>query len=142
MTDVTIARKTLNEDPTLSLVIVKNGNILAVKRGRGIRPVKLLMEELGEKSEGASIADKVTGKAAAGLFTLMKIKSVYTRVISTGALDLLNQSGIPAQYSELVPYILNRHKLDLCPMEKRVMNISDPSEILKQVEDFLSSLET
>jgi hypothetical protein len=141
MTDVDLARKILDENTNLTLVVVKNGRTLAKKQSRGILPLRETMKELSLDANSASVADKVTGKASAVLLSLMKVDSLYTRVISKGALDVLGSNNINVKYDKIATHILNRKGLDLCPIEKLVMDLSQPSEILIKIDDFLSSLE-
>lgn len=60
--------------------------------------------------KGACIADKVIGKAAAGLMVLGGIRRVYADVISQPALTLLHDANVEVTYIRLVPFIENRDK--------------------------------
>ena len=53
-----------------------------------------LLTQEPEFLKGASIADKVVGKGAAALMILGGIKELYTDIISTKALELLQKSDI------------------------------------------------
>lgn len=96
-------------------------------RRRGVRPLLDLLES-GADVAGFAVADKVVGKAAAYLYCLLNVGCLYARVISQPALSVLQERGIPAEYSQIVPAIQNRTKDGLCPTESAVMEIDDPSE--------------
>ena len=62
-----------------------------------------LLTQEPEFLKGASIADKVVGKGAAALMILGGIKELYTDIISTKALELLQKSDIKVDFTEEVP---------------------------------------
>ncbi len=94
----------------------------------GIAPVLCIMKDSPELLIGATIADKVVGKSAALLFIFAGVSEVYADVISLLALSELQDAGIKIKYSKKVPFIRNRSGTGMCPMEKSVVDISDPSE--------------
>lgn len=67
---------------------------------------------------GATIFDKVVGRAAALLLIHGGVKKVLTPTISRWALAVLKHGGAKAEYDKVVKNILNRAGDDLCPMEK------------------------
>lgn len=77
---------------------------------------------------GAFAADKIVGKAAALLFILGKVTSIYAGVVSRPALDVFSAHGVSAQYGRVVSNIINRDKTGICPMEQAVLDIFDPEE--------------
>ena len=91
---------------------------------RGIAP---LMQYLADDIDmiGFAAADKVVGKAAAYLYVLLGIASLYADVISKPALEVLEQYKIPVVYDYLVPAIRNRTDTGYCPMETAVLEIHD-----------------
>lgn len=112
-----------------SCVIAKGNDVRAFHQ-RGVRD---LLEQLDCDPaflRGASIADKVVGKAAAALIAAGGILSVYADTISLSALYLLEKSHIPTEFGNLVPYIRNRNGTDWCPMEKRCHDVVTISEII------------
>ena len=99
-----------------SLVLVKGGKLIAAKEGRGIRPLLELVEERGGELQGASLADKVVGRAAAFLAAYVGLAGIYTRIISKPALDVLRKYGIEVA----LPTRFRRSstgKTGLCPVE-------------------------
>jgi hypothetical protein len=121
-----------------SLVVVKDGNILISTQKGGIRPLFDAVSELGYKMEGSCIADKVIGKAAAALCISAGVKGVYTPVMSRAAKGLLANNGIIHSTHLLVPWILNKDRSDLCPLEKLTMETDNWMEIVEIVKEFLS----
>ena len=95
---------------------------------RGIKPLLELLSEADAPLCGATLADKVVGKAAALLFVYGKVKCVHAMVISEHAKRVLEQSDIVFTYDVLTQKILNRDKTGFCPMETKVLEIDDPKE--------------
>jgi len=124
----------------LALVIVKEGRVLFASKERGIKPMYEAVIKLGGEFEGASLADKVIGKAAALLCQLARVKEVYTRLISLKAIEVLEESNIKYQYQESCPYILNRKKTGMCPVEKMSQNINSGEVLLPEIEKFLKGI--
>ena len=96
---------------------------------RGIRPL-LEMIGRGESLCGFCVADKIVGKAAALLFSILQPEALYARVLSEGGATVLEKFKIPYSCGTLTEKIVNRAGTDICPMEKTVFNIDDPQEAL------------
>ena len=120
------AKKSLTES-NATFVMIKNEQTMMSER-RGVAPILQLLREDPDALEGAYIADKVIGKAAALLLMYGRIRALYTKVISSHALNVLKDSGIEVVYDKLVPYVINRDGTDMCPMEKLVLQIGSPEE--------------
>lgn len=93
----------------------------------GIKPMMEFISK-GYDLNGFSAADKIVGKAAAMLFVLTGVKTVYGEVMSEKAVHFLDKNDIPSVHKKLTPMIINRMGTDLCPMEKTVVDIDDPKE--------------
>ena len=119
-------------------VICGDDMIITDKR-RGVRPLLDLLENETDV-RGFSAADKVVGKAAAYLYCLLGIESLFANVISHPALNVLQSAGIPVEYSQLVPAIRNRTGDGYCPMESAVWDIDDPREALEAIVNTLAKL--
>lgn len=141
MEDIFLAKKTLLGTDGLSLVIAKDHNILHMSQKKGVAPMMDALEEWGEKLQGASLADKVIGKAVAVLAVMAGIKEVYAVIISQRGLEYLTANGIEVQYERLTEYIQNRTKTGLCPMESIATTYDDPKVILKEIKKFLASIQ-
>lgn len=136
MEDIELAKKYL-EEYNLAIAVVKNGNIIYKSKDRGIKPMYILATNMKDILVGTSIADKVIGKGAAMLCNYIGVKEVYGELISNNAIEELEKGGILYTYNEICPYIKNRNKTDLCPIEKLTINIHDPKILLEKIVGFL-----
>ncbi len=133
MSDSERARAILTENRQLTCVLCC-GEKIHTATARGIAPMMELMDR-GEDLNGFAVADRVVGRAAAFLFVLAGIRSVYTTVISEPALEILQAYAIPCSYEQLVPHIINRTGNGLCPMETAVLKINDPEDALQAIRE-------
>jgi hypothetical protein len=131
--DLNLAKRTLHEEQ-LSLVVAKNGRVLFKSKSRGVSDLLSMIEKVGRLTEEASLADSIVGRAAALLCVYSKIMAVYGVNMSEGAASILKSSGIRCEYGTLVPKILNREKNDICPFDKAVFGIDDPSVALDKLK--------
>lgn len=111
----------------------------------GIRP---LLQPLNiDKSffEDAFVIDKVIGKSAAFLLLFGKVKKVHAMIMSEHAKKLLDNYDFDYSYDNLVPFIQNNLKTDMCPMEKTVLNIENINDAIvalnKKVDDLMKQRE-
>jgi len=131
--DLEKAREMLKEEK-LSLVIVKNGEVIFSSSSLGISSILQAIEDLGDRISGASVADKVVGKAAALLFAYSRIKGAYAVILSIEGLNTLRKNRILVDYENLVPRILNKSGKDICPFEKIVLEVESPSQAYKELK--------
>ena len=122
-------------------LVVANGEVRTFD-GRGVSDLYRLLENDSEFLNGASVADKVVGKAAASLMVLAKIREAYAEVVSQPALDLLRSSGISVIYEKVVPYIINRAGTGLCPLETRCIKCMTPEECFVVIRAFMEEMKT
>lgn len=115
------------------LLINSNNTCVSVKGDqvyqsdlKGIQPIISKLKEDPTFFEGAYVADVVIGKAAAMLLIYGRAHKIYARLISEHAIAILKEYQIPYEYDIVVPYIMNRKKDGICPMEDTVLNINDP----------------
>jgi hypothetical protein len=139
MEDLEKAKRIL-KDRNLSLVIVKDGVTIFSSDSPGIDGLLEAVEKLGERLSGASVADKIVGKAAALLLAYSNVVGVYASTLSRRGLATLSRNGIPVEYDLLVPEILDKEKRDLCPFEKFVSSIESPSHAFEKLKNFVESL--
>ncbi len=137
MTDLEQAKILLDEKDA-TCVFVK-GKESFYRTERGVAPLLKLLEE-NKSLVGFSAADKVIGKAAAFLYVLLNVESLYAKVISKHALEVLTIHNIPIKYDELVDAIRNRDNTGFCPMETAVLKVSEPEEAHKLVVKRLKEL--
>ena len=128
----------LNEQG-LSL-LVYNDSTLTTHDNRGVQDLLALIGSQPERLQGAIVADKVIGKAAAALMATGGVVEVHTNVICTSARELLEYEGIKVYAAEEVPQILNRDKSGMCPIDSQlegIETVEDCVEILKNIQPIL-----
>ena len=122
-----------------TLVLCKNEDIIASDL-TGIRPLIKLIDDKKE-CKGYSAADKIVGRAAAFLYTLLEIKNLYGEVMSKGAIEILKKVGINYEYKTLTGYIENRQKNGICPMDDAVKNITDAKQACEAIRNKIKLLQ-
>ena len=90
--------------------------------------VKTLLSLQDGSLSGASVADKIVGKAAALLLVRGGAVEVYAEVVSEPALKVLEKHRILCIHGEVVENIQNRVRSGICPMESAVSEIDDPQK--------------
>lgn len=140
MKDIDIAKKLLDEE-NLSLVVVKNSQVIYKSYDKSIRPMYYVATSLFDKAKGSSIADKVIGKGAAMLCRMMEVEEIYALLMSETAMDVLREANIPFTYQRSCPYIKNMKKTGLCPIEKIAIESKDETMLLNKIEAFLKSID-
>ncbi len=118
------ARELLRQGDYTCVVCVQ-GQVIT-SRQRGIRPL-LEHWETGHLS-GASVADKIIGKAAAMLLILGGARKVFGQVMSETACRLLLDAGTEVSWGTLTDHIVNRAGDGLCPMEQAVRDLNNPAD--------------
>ena len=96
--------------------------------GRGVSDLLRLSDTAPALLQGATIADKVVGKAAAALLIQAGVHTVWAGTISLSALALFAQSAtatadgattpVSVTYATVGDHIMNRDLTDWCPMEQ------------------------
>ena len=132
------AIKILEEEKDLTLVLVLNENIYKSSE-KGIKPLLQLLNS-GKNYLNYSAADKIVGKAAAMLYKLLNINDIYGEVMSISAINFLEQNNINFKYKIKTKEIINRKGTGICPMEETVLNIENPTEAKKLLENKLKEL--
>ena len=130
MTDLEIAKGELYEE-NLTLAIVKNGAVIYSTKSHRISGFLDAIDKCGENLQGASMADRVVGKAIAFLCAYAKIKEVYAAVLSRKAQVIFKQNKIAYHWNELVDNVLDATKTGMCPFEKAAAEISEPEKAYK-----------
>lgn len=86
-------------------LVVKNHGIVTTYSKPGVRDLEHLLDHDPEMLQGATIADKVIGKAAAAMVVVGGVKELYAEVMSTKAIPFLEEAGIAYTYGTLVDTI-------------------------------------
>jgi hypothetical protein len=135
--DLELAKTILREQGKV-LALVKDGHVLGTGERPGVADLLTLASQLGTQAEGAALADRVVGKAAAMVARSMGVSAIYGRLASEAARQACGQD-IPLEYEQIVPLILNRKGDGPCPLEKLVMTIDDPHQAVTALKSFLAS---
>ena len=93
--------------------MIAHGDRIRTFTRRGVADLYDLLVQEPEFLHGASVADKVIGKAAASLMILGGVRQVYT--------------------------IINRDHTGWCPLEQASRDLQSAKEIFPVIEKFISS---
>lgn len=107
-------------------LVVKNHGIVTTYSKPGVRDLEQLLDHAPEMLHGATIADKVIGKAAAAMVVVGGVKELYAEVMSKRAIPFLEEAGIAYTYGTLVDTI--KEEGDRCQLEKITAPASTPEE--------------
>lgn len=118
--------------------VIANGTEIRTFIQRGIADLYSLLKEEPVFLNGALVADKVVGKGAAALMILGGVKELYADVISTPALRLLKETGIPVRFAEETASIRNWDNSGTCPVETLCASVDSPMDILPLIENFIN----
>jgi len=124
--EIELAIKEL-EKLEFSCVVFKNDELFC-ENGIGVKPIISWLDSDKDFFNGAFVADKIIGKAAALLLVLGKAKMVYGLVMSETAIEVFEKNNIPYSFGEKVPFIENRTATGMCPLEQSVVEIFQPSD--------------
>lgn len=136
MTDLELAKEKFRVD-SLAFVIVKDGAVLGTGTRDGIGELIEAMDALGDAGHGASLADKIIGKAVAMVARAAHVRAVYSPLASQAALDTLALDHISLEYDRLVLLILNKHNDGPCPMERLTQPMHDPLQAVAALHEFV-----
>lgn len=126
------------QDGNHSLVVAGDG--IRTFDGRGISDLYGLLTEHPGWLRRASVADKVVGKGAAALLILGGVRELFAGVVSTSALGLLKDSGIPVRFSQEVAHIVNRKGDGVCPVETLCKECTTAAQCLPLIREFVAKI--
>lgn len=115
------------QENELSIHIEKDGQVIFESSEPMLKPLFFCLMEKREELKGATVVDKIVGRAAALLMSLGRVDKVYTPLASETAQNVLDGAGIELFSNRMIPYIVNRDKTGMCPMEK-MANDSESAE--------------
>lgn len=136
-TDTKLAKQDLEEMGYTC--VLRKGEETCFSYEHGVKP---LLQWIGEGKDfsGYGAADQVIGKAAALLYIKLGVRDLYTQVISEPAQSVFEEHGVSCTFGEKVPFIVNRKKDGMCPMEQTVLAISDPAEAVEALRNKVKSM--
>ena len=133
--DLAVAEKMLGSSSG-SIVVVKNGQVITTKQGKGIKPILDTIDELGEQMHGCVVGDRILGKASSFLCVYAKVSGVYSPQATKTAIAVLIRAGIPCQADKLIPFIQNRNGDGICPFEQLLSTVESADEAYVMVKDY------
>jgi hypothetical protein len=139
MQDLEIAKRKLNEGG-LTLSIAKQGRIIYETGYHGISGFLNAIEKLHGELEGASVADKVAGKAVAFLCIYSKIRAVYASTLSRRARAMFEENEVHTEWEELVENILDKDRTMICPFEDAARDVRSPPDAYRRFKALQESL--
>jgi len=107
--------KQLLKERSLAFAVVKEGEVIGTSVGKGVVDLLALVDSRGAALAGASLADKLVGKAVAAMVC-----------------------GVPLEYDELVSMVLSRDRKTRGPLEQLLVGIQDPDAAVDALRDFIS----
>mgnify|MGYP002854822377 CR=1 FL=1 len=125
-------------DENLTLVIKSADGTIHRFTQRGVKDLLTLVQERPEVLQGATVADKAVGKAAASCMIAGGVKRVHADVMSEPAQTLLQAHGVDARQTTLVHHIINRAGNDWCPLERLSYHETEPGVIINKIIDFFT----
>jgi hypothetical protein len=138
MKDLEIAKRGLG-DRHLTLCIVKEGHVIFEAKTHGVLGFMEAVEKLKDRLDGASVADRVVGKAIALLCVYVNARAAYAATISKAAMALLEGNSVYLEWDSLVENILGADKSKTCPFEQLVDRIEDPADAYRKLKSACGS---
>ncbi|HEY8364954.1 MAG TPA: DUF1893 domain-containing protein [Haloplasmataceae bacterium] len=117
--------------PDKTCILINNNEIIFSSKENGIIPLVKYIYYNGLPKTNTILIDKVIGMAIANVVVFSQITTVFTNIISKPALDFLIKHGVDVHYTILVENILRYDKTDICPIEKRVLTLNNPNEVVE-----------
>lgn len=133
------AKKLIKEEAA-SFVVIKEGKIQYRDKGIGVRPIMQVLSKDKELLKGAVIVDKMIGKAAAMLLSMGGAVWVHGVLMSEAAENYLTARKIGFSFDESIPFVSNRTKDGLCPLEDAVAGVEDEREAYEKLKDRIAFL--
>ena len=127
------------KDGKSNCIIVKGDEILKFILP-GVKTLMTILKENPGVLKDSIVFDKVVGKGAAALMILGEVSEIYADIISENAINLLKTTDIKFRYNKKVPYIENKNKTGLCPIENLSLTSNEPTEIYKKIQGFISAM--
>ena len=98
--------------------IHKNGRLIFASHKERLEPLLEYATKYAPYEKDVTVFDRVVGNAAALLLKKILCKEVFSQLGSEKAINTLESFGIEYHFKEIVPYIENNSRQDMCPMEK------------------------
>lgn len=114
-----------------SLVLEDRQGTVRLFHKRGVRDLEYLLGHEPGTLRGATVADKVVGKAAAGMMAYGGVREVYADTMSLKAVPLLDASGVRHSCGQMVAGIVIPQGDTRCPLERIVAPATTAAETVE-----------
>ena len=121
-------------------LLIRNGQRQEAFSTRGIATLLRMVSEGSPLLQGATVVDKVVGKAAAALMVLGGVKHCHAMLISEAATALFDSCGTDYGCDERTDHILNQTRTGWCPMELACRECATPEECLQAINMTLQEM--
>ncbi len=121
-----IKQNLIKELETNSLVVYTKDKEIITSKEHGLIPLTNYIENNSFHETYAF--DKIVGKAAALLYAYGDADYVYAKTISKPAIKVFKDYNIKYEAEKIVEEIPNRTKTDICPFEKLIKDVNNPTQ--------------
>ena len=125
------------QEKNLSIYIEKNGVKVFESYEAMLKPLFVCLLEKRDELVGATVVDKIVGRAAALLMSIGQVKNVYTPLASDTARAVLEPAGIRLRAEKMISYITNRDNTGMCPMEKMANECLTAEEFFEKLSEII-----
>ena len=118
-----------------TLRVYKDNNLLFASSKDRLLPLLEYIDRFTPHQKDVTVFDRIVGNGAALLLKKALCNRVYSPLGSELAVKTLSNYDIEYHFTEIVPYIQNSAREDMCPMEKLSIGKSPEEfyEALRQV---------
>jgi hypothetical protein len=127
MNDLDVAEQIL-KSKDCNFVLVKNSHPMVVSNDHGLKKPLEIASTSPHAADGAAVADRIVGKAAALIYVFLKVRSVFARTISQEGYNILKKHLVEAKMDMIIPRIIGKDGEHICIFERAVQNVNDPKE--------------
>jgi hypothetical protein len=117
-----------------TLRVYKDSNLFFSSTNDGLLPLLEYIDGSAAHNQQVVIFDKIMGNAAALLSIKAGAQEIYSPLGSQIAIRTLEKYSIKYHINEVVPYIQQANREDMCPMEKLSLD-KGPEEFYKVLRD-------
>lgn len=121
----------------LSVRVEKDGKTIFQSTEPMLKPLLICLQQHRQELQGATVIDKIVGRAAAYLCMVGQVSRVITPLASESARTVLVAAGITLQAERITPQIKNREKTGPCPMEQMASGYASAEEFYAALQQRL-----
>lgn len=123
-----------------SLVVRDTAGRITTYNKQGVRDLDDLLYRHPARLQDAEVADKVIGKAAAGMMVKGGVRKAYAEVMSRQALPLFDQARVDYSYGKLVDHIIIAAGDNRCPLEQIVAHCQTADEVVETLRQHFKEM--